>query len=195
MTTTMVKAPDVEVSFIDEVCSIPGGEAIRSCIQCGMCTGSCPTASKWDYPPRKAIAMVRAGLRKELLSSNSMWFCASCYTCTVRCPRDIKPADIMHALEIISIRSGLSTKKNRTPVMYRCFVESAKGNGRVYELGVMLKLFTRINPFTALNMVKMLPVGLGLILHKRLPLKPSRIKGISELKAILDKARELGGVK
>jgi len=192
MAETMVKAPDVEVSFMDEVCSIPGGEAIHSCIQCGMCTGSCPTANKWDYPPRKAIAMVRAGLREELLSSNSMWFCASCYTCTVRCPRDIKPADIMHALEILAIRSGLSTKRSRTPVMYKCFVESAKGNGRVYELGMMLKLFTRTNPFSAL---KMAPVGLGLFLHKRLPLRPNRIKGVGELKAILNEAKALGGAK
>lgn len=191
MVETMVEAP-VEVGFIDEVCFIPGGEAIRSCIQCGVCTGSCPTASKWDYPPRQVIAMVRAGLRDELLSSNSMWFCASCYTCTVRCPRDIKPTDIMHALEIIAIRSGLSTKRSRTPVMYQCFVDSAKGNGRVYELGMMLKLFLKTNPFAAL---KMAPVGLGLLLHRRLPLRPSRIKGMGELKAILDKARALGGAK
>jgi heterodisulfide reductase subunit C len=192
MAETMVEAPAAETSFIDEVCSIPGGEAIRSCIQCGMCTGSCPTASKWDYPPRKAIAMVRAGLRDELLSSNSMWFCASCYTCTVRCPRDIKPADIMHALEIISIRSGLSTRRSLTPVMYKCFVDSARGNGRVYELGMMLKFFLKTNPFAAL---KLTTVGLGLFLHKRMPLKPSRIKGRGELKAILDKARALGGAK
>ncbi len=192
MTGTVVKASDVEASFIDEVCSIPGGDAIHSCIQCGMCTGSCPTANKWDYPPRKAIAMVRAGLRKELLSSNSMWFCASCYTCTVRCPRDIKPADIMHALEILAIRSGLSTRRSRTPVMYRCFVDSAKSNGRVYEMGMMLKLFLKTNPFAAL---KMAPIGLGMFLHKRLPLKPNRIKGIGELKAILDKAKALGGAK
>jgi heterodisulfide reductase subunit C len=191
MAETMVKAP-AGVSFIDEVCSIPGGEAIRSCIQCGMCTGSCPTASRWDYPPRQTIAMVRAGLRDELLSSNSMWFCASCYTCTVRCPRDIKPTDIMHALEVIAIRDRLSTKRSRTPVMYKCFVDSAKSNGRVYELGMMLKLFLKTNPFAAL---KMAPVGLGMFLHKRLPLKPSRIKGIGELKAILDKAKALGGAK
>jgi len=191
MSDTMVKAP-AEVSFVDEVCSIPGGEAIRSCIQCGMCTGSCPTASRWDYPPRQAIAMVRAGLRDELLSSNSMWFCASCYTCTVRCPREVKPTDIMHALEVLAIRDGLSTKRSRTPVMYKCFVDSAKGNGRVYELGMMLKLFLRTNPFAAL---KLAPVGLGLLLHRRLPLKPSRIKGIGELKAILDKAKALGGAE
>ncbi len=192
MAQTMVKSPAAEVAFIDEVCSIPGGEAVRSCIQCGMCTGSCPTANRWDYPPRKAIAMVRAGLRNELLSSNSMWFCVSCYSCTVRCPRDIKPADIMHALEIIAIRSGLSTRRSRTPLMYRCFVDSARSFGRVYELGMMIKLFSRTNPLSA---IKMAPTGLALFLHKRLPLKPSRIKGIGELKAILDKARALGGAK
>ncbi len=181
-----------EMSFIDEVCSVPGGEAIRSCIQCGMCTGSCPTATKWDYAPRQTIAMVRAGLRDELLSSNSMWFCASCYACTVRCPRDIKPTDIMHALEVLAIKNGLSTRLSRTPVMYQCFVDSAKGNGRVYELGMMLKLFLKTNPFAAL---KLAPVGLGLLLHQRLPLKPSRIKGIGELRAILNKARVLGGAK
>ncbi len=181
-----------EVSFIDEVCSVPGGGAIRSCIQCGMCTGSCPTAGRWDYPPRQAIAMVRAGLRDELLSSNSMWFCSSCYACTVRCPRDIKPTDIMHALEVLAIKHGLSTRRSRTPVMYQCFVESAKSNGRVYEFGVMLKLFLKTNPFALL---KLAPVGLGMFLHRRLPLKPSRIKGVGELKAILNKAKALGGAK
>jgi len=192
MAETKVKAPTADVSFINEVCSIPGGEAINSCIQCGVCTGSCPTANQWDYPPRRVIAMVRAGLRDELLSSNSMWFCVSCYTCTVRCPRDIKPADIMHALEIISIRSGKSTKKSNTPIMYQCFVDSARAYGRVYELGMMIKLFLKTNPIAA---IKLAPMGLGLLLHKRMPMKPSRIKGLSELKAILNKARELGGAK
>jgi len=192
MAETMVEAPTTGTSFIDEVCSVPGGESIRSCIQCGICTGSCPTANNWDYPPRRVIAMVRAGLREELLSSNSMWFCASCYTCTVRCPRDIKPADIMHALEVLAVRSGLSTKHSRTPVMYQCFVDSAKGNGRVYELGMMIKLFLKTNPFSAL---KLAPVGMGLFFHGRLPLRPTRIKGMKEFKAIMDKARELEGGK
>jgi len=192
MAETMVEAPVVKTSFIDEVCSVPGGEAIRSCIQCGICTGSCPTANNWDYPPRQVIAMVRAGFREDLLSSNSMWFCASCYTCTVRCPRDIKPADIMHALEVLAVRSGLSTKHSRTPVMYQCFVDSAKGNGRVYELGMMIKLFLKTNPFSA---IKLAPVGMGLFFHGRMPLRPTRIKGMKELKAIMDKAKELGGAK
>jgi hypothetical protein len=98
----------------------------------------------------------------------------------------------MHVLEILAIKHGLSTKRSRTPVMYQCFVDSAKGNGRVYEFGVMLKLFLKTNPFAAL---KLAPVGLRMLLHGRLPLKPNRIKGVGELKAILNKAKALGGAK
>jgi hypothetical protein len=57
---------------------------------------------------------------------------------------------------------------------------------------MMLKLFLKTNPFAAL---KLAPVGLGLLLHQRLPLKPNRIKGIAQLRAILDKAKALGGAK
>jgi hypothetical protein len=98
----------------------------------------------------------------------------------------------MHALEVLAVRSGLSTKESRTPIMYQCFVDSAKGNGRVYELGMMIKLFLKTNPFSA---IKLAPVGLGLFLHGRMPLRPTRIKGMKELKAIMDKAKELGGGK
>jgi len=193
MSVIMVKAPvAADVNFIDEVCSIPGSEAIRSCIQCGVCSGSCPTANRWDYPPRQVIAMVWAGLREELLSSNSMWFCASCYLCTVRCPRDIKPTDIMHALEFLAIRDGLSTKRSRTPDMYKAFADSVRANGRVYELGMMLKLFLKTNPFVA---IKMAPVGLSLFLHKRMPLRSSKIKARGELKAILDKVKVMRGAQ
>jgi hypothetical protein len=76
--------------------------------------------------------------------------------------------------------------------MYQCFVDSAKVYGRVFEMGMMVKLFMKTNPFSALGLA---PVGLGLFLHGRMPLKPTRIKGMKELKAILNKAKTLGGAK
>ena len=79
-----------------------------------------------------------------------------------------------------------------TPVMYQCFVDSANGNGRVYELGMMIKLFLKTNPFAAL---KLAPVGMGLFFHGRLPLGPTRIKGMKDLKAIIKKAKAIGGGK
>jgi len=158
-----------------------------------------------DYPPRQIIAMVRADMRYEVLSSNSMWYCASCYLCTVRCPRAIKPTDIMHALECLAIRHGVATKRTRTPVMYKAFVDTIASNGRIHELSFTLRYYLRtirfylptrtnpLNPLKAFELLGMMPIALGLLLHGRMPLKPSKIRGGKELKAIIKKAQAIGG--
>ncbi len=181
-------------SFVEEVVAIPGGENIITCIQCGMCTGSCPMAGEMEYPPRKIIAMIRAGMRGEVLSSSSMWHCLSCYMCTVRCPRDVKPTEIAHALESLANQHGFSIKETRTPLMYRSFVSSIKDNGRVHEFGMMLRFYLSIMPdllTKPLAAIKMLPLGLKLVLHKRLPLKPEKVKGRKELSQIIQRFREV----
>ena len=181
-------------SFVEEVVATPGGENINTCIQCGMCTGSCPMAGEMEYPPRKIIAMIRAGMRGEVLSSSSMWHCLSCYMCTVRCPRDVKPTEIAHALESLANQHGFSIKETRTPLMYRSFVSSIKDNGRVHEFGMMLRFYLSIMPdllTKPLAAIRMLPLGLKLVLHKRLPLKPEKVKGRKDLSRIIQRFREV----
>lgn len=178
--------------FLNEICSIPGGEKIRLCIQCGTCSASCPNIDKMDYSPRQIIAMARAGMRDEVLSSNSMWCCASCYLCTVRCPRDIKPTELMHALESVAAKKGVSKSKTLTPVMYQSFSDFAASIGSVPETGFMMKYFFRTNP---LNALKMTSQAISLVRHGRMSLKSRRMKPEAEkqLKAIIGKAKELGG--
>jgi len=150
-------------SFLDEVKATPGGEHILACIQCGTCTGSCPMAGAMEYPPRKIIAMIRAGMRGEVLSSNSMWFCLSCYMCSCRCPRGVKPTELAHALESLATQQGFSIGGTSTPAMYRSFVSSIKSNGRVHEFGMMLKFYLSILPELITHPVatiKMAPLGL-----------------------------------
>ncbi len=176
-------------SFVEEVTATPGGEHIRACIQCGICTGSCPMAGAMEYPPRKIIALIRAGMRDEVLSSNSMWFCLSCYLCGCRCPRGVEPTELAHALESLATQQGFRVKGTRTPVMYRSFVNSIRGNGRVHEFGMMFRYYlTR-----PLEGLKMLPVGLKLFLHKRMPLMPKKVKGGEDLSKVIQKFREIRG--
>ena len=175
-------------SFVEEVAAIPGGEQIPSCIQCGVCTGTCPVAEEMEFPPRKLIALIRAGARDEVLSSSSIWYCLSCYMCTVRCPRDIKPTELVHALESLANQQGFSIKGTRTPIMYRSFVNSIKGNGRVHEFGMMFRYYLKTNPLAA---VKMLRVGLQLFLHNRMPLMPKKVKGGEDLSRIIQKFGEV----
>lgn len=177
-------------SFIDEVSASPGGESIRQCIQCGTCTASCPSAERWEYTPAEIIGMVRAGMRQEVLSSSSIWHCLSCYFCTVRCPRDVKPTDLFHALESIAMREGFKIKKNKTPVMYRSFAASIRNNGRVHEFGMMLGFYLRSNPFAA---IKLLPEGLKLLMHKRMPLLPTRVSGRHDLAKITARLKQVRG--
>jgi heterodisulfide reductase subunit C len=176
------------MSFTEEVAATPGGEHIRSCIQCGICTGSCPMANEMEYPPRKIIALIRAGMRDEVLSSSSMWHCLSCHLCSCRCPRSVKPTDLAHALESLAVEHGYRVKETRTPAMYRGFVRSIKNNGRVHEFGMMLRYYMATNPLAAL---KMLPVGLNLFRHKRMPLMPKKVKGREELSRVLQRFQEI----
>lgn len=190
---------------MEELSAIPGGRDVLKCIQCGSCTGSCPNASKMDYPPRKAIHLIRSGMQDTVLASNSMWYCASCYLCTVRCPREIKITDLMHALESLAVRHGVATVRTRTPVMYRTFVDSIKSNGRVHEFSFTMRYYLRnlrsylptraepLKPLKAFELLGMLPIAWGLFSHGRLPLRPSKIKGTKELTAIITKAQSMGG--
>jgi heterodisulfide reductase subunit C len=138
--------------------------------------------------------MVRAGMRDEVLSSGSMWCCASCYLCSVRCPRKIKPTDLMHALECLSVQKGIHNERTSTPIMYRSFSDFAYSIGNVPEVGFMTWFYIMTNPLRA---IKMGPLAINLLTHGRLMIRARRLKPKAErqLQTILRKAEELGGIE
>jgi len=175
-------------TFVDEVAAEPGGEKINECIQCGVCSGSCPTVEWWEYTPRQVIAMIRAGMKKEVLSSTSAFHCVSCYLCTVRCPKGIKPANLIHAVETLAEKEGY----NRSPTLklYRVMRNHMR-QGRIWEFGMSLGYYLKTNPVQAL---KNFPVFLSLFARGRMPIsRPARIKGARDIAAMLDKVKEIGG--
>ena len=48
--------------FLEEVLASPVGEKIKTCIQCGTCSASCPTSYAWEHTPRQVIGLFRAGM-------------------------------------------------------------------------------------------------------------------------------------
>ena len=82
----------------------PEWEQLLSCIQCGTCSASCPTAFAMDYTPRQLWQMVRLGMKGDILSSRTFWLCTTCKSCQVRCPRGIPIADTMIALKEYATR-------------------------------------------------------------------------------------------
>jgi len=180
-------------TFLDEIYAIPGGEGIRLCIQCGTCTASCPNADRMEHTPSQLIAMARAGMREEVLSSNAMWYCLSCYLCTVRCPRGIKQTDVMHAIGYLSVQEGLVHARTFTPTMYRLFNHYCKV-GTLPELWFMMRFYLQTNPLRAW---RMLPVALNLLRRGRISVKIRRLTpaGDCQLKAILARAESQGGAR
>jgi heterodisulfide reductase subunit C len=192
---SQVEVERFDPTFADEVRAMPGGSDIDKCIQCGTCTGSCPSAQVMDYPPREIIAMIRAGMRQKALASNSMWECMSCYLCTVRCPRGIHITDLMYTLKNLAANSGLTRQGNRPLVMAKTFVGILQYFGRVHEASMLGWYYLRMPDINPISAIPLAPVGLGLLTHHRLPLIPKGIKNKAQLQAIIKKAQELGGVK
>ena len=79
----------------------------RTCIQCGVCSASCPMGGVMDFPPRKAVRMLLEGRFDDVVASNTPWLCVSCHTCAVRCPSQLQISDgLFPALRAALIASG-----------------------------------------------------------------------------------------
>lgn len=173
---------DLESEFLRELSRLPAGEKIKECIQCGTCSASCPTSAFMDYAPRQIIAALRAGDLARALSSNTVWMCASCYSCTVRCPSGIMFTDVMYELKRLSERYGLTPKKTWTPSLAKTFVDFANRYGRNYETGLVIRLLARYRPSALLSMA---PMALALFRRGRLSLLPRKIQGRDQLSRII----------
>lgn len=175
--------------FLEDVYALPGGDRIKECIQCGTCSASCPTSYAMDYTPREVIAAFRAGLLERVLKSNTIWLCASCYYCTVRCPSGIKLTDIMYELKRLAIEFDLAQKDAKAPIVSRIFVDNVNKNGRVSEVELVSKFMLKADP---LGIVKMIPRATRLLRRGRMPLVPHRIKGAKEVQSLMAAAETAG---
>jgi heterodisulfide reductase subunit C2 len=103
----MIDSKALDPNFKLLIAREPGGEHIKRCFSCGTCTAGCPVREVTDrYNPRKIIRMAILGMKKEVLSSQFIWLCSSCYTCFERCPQDVKIPELMNAIKNIAVREG-----------------------------------------------------------------------------------------
>lgn len=184
-------------TFFDEVvAATPGGDPhLDMCIQCGTCAGSCPSGPDMEHSPRRIFAMINAGMRDEVLRSNTPWYCVSCYYCMVRCPQDIHITDLMYTLKRMAIKEGLYRESTAAdaPAFSQTFIDMVENYGRSFELGLATRYHLRHHPIGAVKMAS--NMGLNLLRKGRMDVTPRRIKHMDELKAILAKAKELGGLE
>ena len=80
---------------------------VFACYQCGRCSGDCPSISLMDIMPNQAIRLLQLGEVEAVLSSKTIWVCASCFTCTSRCPKGIDIARVLEALRQVCLRKNI----------------------------------------------------------------------------------------
>lgn len=121
-------------SFSDEIKSRLGGETVTRCYQCGTCASSCPVAKLTErFNPREVIKLSLLGERQEVLFSDAIWLCCSCYNCQERCPQKVEIADVIYALRNMAIREG------KIPNIYSEFAAGLLSEGRIVPMSKFLE--------------------------------------------------------
>ena len=82
-----------------------GLEKLRACINCGTCTGGCPSGRRTAYRTRSVLRRALMG-DESVLKDIGIWFCSTCYTCYERCPRNIPVTDMIIKLRNIAVEEG-----------------------------------------------------------------------------------------
>jgi heterodisulfide reductase subunit C len=177
-------------SLIQEVAlRTPGESNVNMCIQCGTCGGSCPSGSAMNHTPRAIFAMLRAGMKDEILKSNTPWMCVSCYYCTVRCPQNIHITDVMYTLKNMALEAGMVQDKTASSFS-KTFIGYVENYGRSFEIG-LAGVHALTHAKLATRLPNMAPMALGMLTKKGMSLlPPKRIKGMKGLKNILKRAKE-----
>jgi len=167
------------------------GEKVSHCYQCGKCSAGCPISFQMDYLPNQIIRMVQLGMQEQVLTSNTIWLCASCLTCTSRCPREIDIAEIMDYLRRQAYKKQLvSLEETEIPLFNKIFLRNIELFGRLYEMG-LIGMFNMLSG----EFFKDMSLAPKMFIKGKIGIFPRRIRNLKEIKDIFKKSGQLGRTK
>jgi len=99
------------------------------CFQCVKCTSGCEAHKLLELEPHKVVALLKRGLIDELVNSDVIWTCMSCFKCKERCPQRVAPVDILFALKNMAVASG-----KQIPGDYTAMLQSILSIGFIQDV-------------------------------------------------------------
>ena len=101
-----ISGQTLQSDFVKKVAEI-SGESLLACNQCGKCSAGCPMSFAMDWLPNQVIRLVQLGLEEDIAKSKTPWICASCLTCSVRCPQGVDLGRVMEAVRLLTLRRNI----------------------------------------------------------------------------------------
>jgi len=98
------------------------------CYQCGRCTSGCEAHKLLELEPHEIVALLKRGLIDEMLNSDIIWTCMSCFKCRQRCPQKVAPVEILFALKNLAVASG-----KQIPGNYSAYLQSVLSKGLLQD--------------------------------------------------------------
>jgi|TARA_B100000315_G_scaffold260935_2_gene327794 heterodisulfide reductase subunit C len=176
----MTEATRLDNNFAAEVAGLEDGKGIKQCIQCGVCSSSCPVRALLPaFNPRRLIAKILLGMKEEVLASEEIWFCARCQQCTANCHKSIKPGDIITAVRTLALREGHTQTAGAKHTL--AFLKDIKRHGELDEATLPVKTLG------ILGTMKLIPYGLQMLRKGKVP-SPlfGSIDAMREVRALID---------
>jgi heterodisulfide reductase subunit B len=162
------------------------GENIYRCYQCNKCSAGCPLSDRFDLTPNQVMRSVQLN-DARVLESRAIWLCASCQTCTTRCPQQIDVTGVMDSLRIEANQRGIPPAIPEIARFNSLFLRLVRLVGRVPELLLILIYNLRQGqPFRDLRM------GLRLIRRGRLKPFPHFARPPKHVKRLADPKNKVG---
>lgn len=171
--------------FLDEV-EARSRTDVRSCYQCGKCSAGCPVAYAMDLLPSQVMRLCQLGLKDEVLSSSTIWLCASCETCATRCPREIDIVSVMDTLRQWACREDCVQQPREVPIFVNTFMKNLKWFGRLYE-AALVGLYNLKSGHLTKDMDK----APEMLLKGRISLMPPKVKGRDEVRNVMKRVKEI----
>ena len=82
-----------------------GGDAFKSCYQCGLCDTVCPWNRVRNFSMRKIVRQATFGMTE--IESEDIWRCTTCGNCPQRCPRGVKQIEVGVSIRKIAAEYGV----------------------------------------------------------------------------------------
>ena len=138
-------------------------------------------ASEMDLKTHEIIRLLQLDLGERLLSSEAIWLCLTCETCTTRCPNKFDPAAVIDALREMALKDAASRVPKRISAFHAAFLDQIRTHGRVFEFGLVAAYKLRGGALFA--DVEAVP---SMLSRGKLSLKPKKIRGIRDLRRIFE---------